>query len=145
RGRALVTWALDAAIASGLRPVLLAVGAHDDVVAPVAPDSVMVVHAERWHDGIAHSLHAVLDALEPEREVSAVCVGLADQPRVGAEAYRRLATAHERGAELAVATYSGERGNPVLVGRSLWAEARRLHGDVGARALMGDHPPLEVD
>ena len=55
-----------------------------------------------------------------------MCVGLADQPRVGAEAYRRLVAAHAAGAELAVTTYSGERGNPVLLGRSLWPEARRL-------------------
>src|SRR5262249_26891523 len=80
----------------------------------------------------------------PYVQVDAVCVGLADQPRVGAEAYQRLAAAHDAGAQLAVATYDGVRGNPVLLGRSLWAEARTLEGDVGARQLMRDHDVVEV-
>jgi CTP:molybdopterin cytidylyltransferase MocA len=53
--------------------------------------------------------------------------------------------AHEDGAELAVATYDGTRGNPVLLGRSLWDEARALEGDVGARTLMERHDVVEID
>jgi molybdenum cofactor cytidylyltransferase len=71
-------------------------------------------------------------------------VGLTDQPQVGADAYRRLAAVHADGAELAVATYAGVRGNPVLIARSLWAEAGKLEGDVGARQLMRDHDVVEV-
>lgn len=144
-GRALVAWALEAAVASDLHPVLLLVGAEADAVAAAAPGDVEVVRAVDWRDGIAHSLRAALDALEPATDVTAVCVGLADQPRVGADAYRRLAAVHDRGAELAVATYDGERGNPVLLGRSLWPAARLLEGDVGARALMREHDVVEVD
>ena len=87
-----------------------------------------------WRQGIASSLRAALEAIAPYAEVTAVCVGLADQPQVGSEAYRRLAAAHADGAQLAVATYDGVRGNPVLLARSLWAEANELEGDVGARA-----------
>jgi molybdenum cofactor cytidylyltransferase/nicotine blue oxidoreductase len=82
--------------------------------------------------------------VDPFTRVGALCVGLADQPRVGSEAYRRLATAYADGAELAVATYDGQRANPVLLARSLWAEARELTGDVGARALMQVHEVVEV-
>jgi nicotine blue oxidoreductase len=74
-----------------------------------------------------------------------VCVGLGDQPLVGAEAYRRLAGAYRGGAKLAVATYDGDRGNPVLLARPLWREAMKLRGDVGARVLMDRHPVTEVD
>ena len=144
-GRPLVAWALDAAVASNLRPVLVVVGAEADAVSATAPRDVEVVRAADWSGGIAHSLRAALDALEPAADVTAICVGLADQPRVGAEAYRRLASVHTEGVEFAVATYQGQRGNPVLLGRSLWPAARRLHGDTGARALMGDHEVVEVD
>ena len=145
RGAPLVSWALDAARESGLTPVLLVVGLDGDAVARAAGDDVRVVHAERWHDGIAHSLRAALDALDEERSVDAVCIGLADQPRVGAEAYTRLAAAHGHGAALAVATYDGVRGNPVLLGRAVWPAAHRLEGDTGAKALMKDHAVVEVD
>jgi CTP:molybdopterin cytidylyltransferase MocA len=63
---------------------------------------------------------------------------------VGADAYRRLAGAYRGGASLAVATYHGQRRNPVLLGRTLWAKARQLDGDEGARVLM-DEGAVEVD
>ncbi|MBM3660387.1 MAG: nucleotidyltransferase family protein, partial [Actinobacteria bacterium] len=91
------------------------------------------------------SLRAALDALADDAAVEAVCVGLADQPRVGAEAYRRLAAAGEEGAILAVATYAGQRANPVLLARGVWPDACALEGDEGARQLMGRHPVVEVD
>ena len=144
RGRPLVAWALDAAVASGADPVVLVVGSDATAVAGAAPASVVVVPARSWRRGIAHSLRAALRALA-DTAADAVCVGLADQPLVGADAYRRLAAAHAAGARFAVATYAGERANPVLLDRSLWAAARKLHGDVGARALMGIDDVTEVD
>ena len=143
-GRPLVAWALAAAMDSGLRPAVLVVGHRARAVEHAVPQGVTVVRARGWRRGIARSLRAALEALEGWAQVGAVCVGLADQPRVGPEAYRRLATAHEDGATLAVATYGGVRGNPVLLDRSLWAEARRLDGDEGARVLMRSHPVVEV-
>ncbi len=107
-------------------------------------DGLLVVENPDWAEGIASSLRAALSVLEPVAEVGAVCVGLADQPRMGPEAYRRLEAAHRDGAELVVATYDGERGNPVLLSRSLWPEAHALEGDVGARVLMRRHLVTEV-
>jgi CTP:molybdopterin cytidylyltransferase MocA len=140
RGRPLLAWALDAALDSGLAPVLVTVGYRaDDVRAavPTLTGTVEIVDNPEWEEGIASSLRAVLRALEPRPEVTAVCIGLADQPRTGPDAYRRLAAAHGQGADLAVATYDGRRGNPVLLARSLWAQACELQGDAGARQLMG--------
>jgi molybdenum cofactor cytidylyltransferase len=145
QGRPLVAWALDAAMASGLRPVVLVVGHRAGPVSRAAPQGVTVVRARRWRRGIARSLATALEALEPYTQVGAVCIALADQPRIGPDAYRRLVAAHQSGAELAVATYSGERRNPVLIARTLWDEARKLRGDVGARALMDRHDVVEVD
>jgi hypothetical protein len=39
-------------------------------------------------------------------------------------------------ASFAVATYGGQRQNPVLIGRVHWPAVLRLRGDVGARSLM---------
>jgi molybdenum cofactor cytidylyltransferase len=144
RGRPLVAWALDAVVASGLRPMLLVTGYRARAVAAAAPEGVTIVHNRRWRRGIASSLRAALDALGPWAQVGAVCVGLADQPRVGSEAYRRLVAAYRDGATIAVATYGGERGNPVLLARPVWEEAKRLTGDEGARVLMRRHPVVEV-
>ena len=144
RGRPLMSWALDAATTSGLRPVVLVVGHHGGAVARVAPEGVVVVRSRRWRRGIARSLRAALEALEPWAQVGAVAVGLADQPLVGPDAYRRLAGAYRDGASLAMATYHGQRRNPVLLARTMWAQARELDGDEGARVLMDDKA-VEVD
>jgi CTP:molybdopterin cytidylyltransferase MocA len=77
----------------------------------------------------------VLRALA-DTDVDAVVIGLADQPLVGVEAYRRLGATD---APLAVATYDGVNGNPVRIARSLWAEALELGGDEGVRVLVRRH------
>ena len=143
--RPLVRWAVDAALASGLRPVITVIGPRGGPVAAVLPAGVDVVRARRARRGIAESLRALVRALGPWRQVGAVCVGLGDQPGVGAEAYRRLARAYDAGATLAVATYAGVRQNPVLIARSQWPRVDELRGDVGARALMTEIDVTEVD
>ena len=146
-----MAWAVDAALASGLAPVMVVVGYRaDDVRAALSRTSqssrthvgvnsemlaVEVVENAEWEEGIASSLRTALTALTPRADVEAVCVGLADQPQVSAEAYRQVAAT--RG-ELVIPTYDGHPGNPVKLARSLWPEALALRGDVGARALARD-------
>lgn len=148
RGRPLLAHALDAAVASGLGPVVLVVGNGGDAVAAaardLAPGVEIVVNAE-WAEGIASSMRCALHHLAARGIVHAAVIGLADQPLVGAEAWQRLGAIYDAGAALAVATYDGVRGNPVLVGRDLWPEALGLHGDRGARQLFARHPVVDVD
>ncbi len=142
-GRPLVAHALAAALASGLQPVVCVVG--DDRVAEVVPGEVDLVRNDAPELGIASSLHGALGALIARGdETEAVVVGLADQPLVGSDAYRRVAAARGAGAQLAVATYGGRRGNPVLIARNLWPDALALTGDVGARELIRRHGAREV-
>jgi CTP:molybdopterin cytidylyltransferase MocA len=138
RGRPLVAWAVDAAVESGLRPVIVVVGYRgDEVRATLTTDDVIVVDNPEWEAGIASSLRAALTALTPLTDVDAVAIGLADQPLVSAAAYVRLA-ASDGAAPIRAATYDGRPGNPVVLARSLWPEAMRLRGDSGARTLMRD-------
>ncbi len=143
-GTPLVRHAVDAALASELRPIVVVVAQFALRIESVLPAGVDVVRAPAARLGIAHSLRALVQTLEGWRQVGAVCIGLADQPLVGPDAYRRLAAAYAAGADFAVATYAGERQNPVLIGRDLWPQVRTLRGDVGARALMESVAPVEV-
>jgi CTP:molybdopterin cytidylyltransferase MocA len=136
-GRPLVAHALAAARGCRVGPVIVVVS--DDRVAAVA--DAEVVRNPDPEAGIASSLVALLRALTPRAEVEAVVVGLADQPLVGAEAYRRVAAAD---APLAVATYGGRRGNPVRIAREHWPEALELAGDEGARVLLRKYGATEV-
>jgi molybdenum cofactor cytidylyltransferase len=141
-GHTLVSRALDAALGSGLEPVVVVVS--DDRVARTLPAEVRVARNDAPEAGISSSLHAALRALEADTDVDGAVIGLADQPLVGAAAYARVAGVFDDGARLAVATYGGVRGNPVLVGREHWAEALELTGDDGARILLRLHGAVEV-
>jgi len=74
RGRPLVAWALDAAVGSGLHPVVLVVGHEGDAVMRVATGfpGVTIVPAPTWADGISQSLRAALEALASDVTVDAV-------------------------------------------------------------------------
>ena len=135
RGRPLVAWALDAVLESGLAPVVVVVGYRADEVRATVGTNAEVIENPEWEEGIASSLRTVLGFMTPDAAVDAVAVGLADQPLVGPEAYRRVAATD---GELVIPTYAGQPGNPVKLARSLWPEALELRGDVGARALARD-------
>lgn len=141
-GRPLVAYALDAARASGCSPVVLVVS--DERVAAAAGAGIEIVRNPSPEQGIASSMKRALRRFEDDPAVSAIVVGLADQPLVGAEAYRRVARSADDGATLAFATYDGVRGNPVLIGRAYWPEALELSGDEGARVLFRRHGGVAV-
>ncbi len=134
--------ALDHAIAAGVGDVVVITGAADltDIVASRAATDgnlVRLVHNERWADGQSTSLQTAID--EARRcDASAVVVGLADQPFVDPEAWRRVAAGT---APISVATYHGRRRNPVRLHRSVWA-ALPTEGDEGARSLLRMRPGL---
>ena len=143
-GRPLAAYAVDAALASGLSPVVVVVSDERVEAALRSLGSVTFVRNDAPERGISSSLQSALRALEPDDQVDAVVVGLADQPLVGPDAYRRVAHAYDDGARLAVAVYDGVRGNPVLIGREHWPEALALTGDEGARVLLRRHGAREV-
>jgi len=133
RGRALVTWAAEAAEAAALDETVVVVG--DIPLTDVLPGPVTVVPNPDWAAGIATSLWAGLQAVV---DYDAVVVGLADQPLIPASAWRAVAGSKS---PVAVATYGGRRRNPVRLARSVWPLLPTT-GDEGARALMRDHPDL---
>ena len=142
--RPLVTHAVAAATMSGLRPLVVVVGCQAADVGAAAGTLAEIVENPDWEEGMSSSLRAGLATLLPDATVTAVAVALADQPRIGAESYRRLVAAHREGAQLAVATYDGKWGHPVLIGRSHFEEAMRMTGDEGARSLLSAHDVVEV-
>jgi molybdenum cofactor cytidylyltransferase len=144
RGRSLLSYSLEAALHSTLTPVILVVGHCAQQIIPLVPSNVTVLYNAEWQRGISSSLQTALRSLETDRSINAICVGLADQPYIGAESYHRLAKAYQEGASLAAATYQGARRNPVLLARSMWTEAMSLTGDEGAKQLMRIHPAVEV-
>lgn len=92
-------------------------------------------------DGMAASLVHVL-AHAPA--AAGWIVALGDMPFVQASTLRALADAVGQGADIAVPTYRGSRGNPVAFGRAHLPALLRLAGDQGARQLVRSFPVHEI-
>jgi CTP:molybdopterin cytidylyltransferase MocA len=128
-GRRVVDHVLDAVTAAGLGRAYLVVGAVD---VEGVPPGVVVVRNPRWADGLATSLRAGIDAAAADG-FGAVVVGLADQPGVPAEAWRRVGASP---APVAVAVYDdGGRGHPVRLAAAVW-DGLPEAGEAGARGLL---------
>lgn len=112
----------------GCAPIVAVLGAW---VGPVQGARVVVNRA--WAEGMGSSLRAGLEALA-DTEARHALVTLVDLPGLTPEAVLRV-TATE--ASLAVATYDGVRGHPVLLGREHWAGViAAASGDAGARGYL---------
>jgi molybdenum cofactor cytidylyltransferase len=138
RGRPLVLWAVEHALSAGFEQVFVVAGAAD--LAGVVPQGVTLVENPQWSEGLATSLQAAVSAARAAGFNSLV-VGLGDQPLIGRDAWRAVASA---AGPIAVATYEGRRRNPVKLARDVWGQLPTA-GDEGARALMRAHPELVVE
>ena len=120
-----------AALAAGVGPVAVVTGATTFAL----PPSVTLVANPDWARGLATSVQA---AIAHARHIGAtsLVVGLGDQPLVLPEAWVAVAKCPST---IAVATYDGQRGNPVKLDASCWDEMPHV-GDEGARDIMNRHP-----
>jgi len=135
RGRTVAWWAASNALDAGLDETWVVTGSAD--LSAVLPERARLVPNPDWEMGQATSLQrAVREARAAG--LSAIVVGLADQPLVPAAAWRAVAAAP---ADVAVATYDGRRRNPVRLGSAVWG-LLPLSGDEGARVLMRERPDL---
>jgi molybdenum cofactor cytidylyltransferase len=138
RGRPLGLWAVQAASAAGIGPTWVVTGAVD--LSTLVPDHVHVLRNPRWAEGMATSLQVAV-AEARRRGMSAIVVGLCDQPLIPAESWRAVA---ERDAPIAVATYEGRPRNPVKLSAEVWP-LLPVHGDEGARSIIRQRPDLVAE
>jgi CTP:molybdopterin cytidylyltransferase MocA len=113
-------------------------------------DAVVPLVADGWDQGMGTSLRAGLEELPRRRGANAaVLVTLVDLPDVGPAVYGRVAdewrAAGGRPDALLRATFAGEPGHPVLIGRDHWQPlVAELAGDIGAQRYLARHTVREV-
>ena len=138
RGRPVVHWALEHALEADFERMWVVTGAValDDVL----PPGVEVLVNPRWAEGQATSLQVAIGAARLAG-LDAVVIGLGDQPMILASTWRLVANAN---GPIAVATYDGQRRNPVRLAREAW-DLLPAVGDEGARSVMRTRPELVTE
>jgi molybdenum cofactor cytidylyltransferase len=137
-GRPLLEYAIQAQCAvTEFEEVVVVLGAHAaGILARVDFSHAEPVICENWRDGMAASLRCGVHALDG---ADRVIVTLGDQPLVTPAVIRRFLDA----APGTRAMYDGRPGHPVVLGPDQLAKIDTLHGDHGARNLLGDALTIE--
>jgi molybdenum cofactor cytidylyltransferase len=124
---------------SGVKDIVLVLGHEAEKIRErISTENLSVVINESYQQGMGTSLRAGLAALPPG--VDAALVVLADQPFIRPRTLDLLMDQYMRSsAQIVIPTYEGFRGNPVLLDRSVFSEVMALTGDIGCRAIFGNH------
>lgn len=136
RGQPFIRVVCQTALAAGLAPVVVVLGAHSQKVREAINDlPLQLIEHVDWEQGQSSSVKAGLAALPPQTE--AVVFMQVDQPQIPAELVRALLerwalTRHPVVAPLV----DGRRGTPVLFGRETFEAFAELQGDDGGRQLL---------
>lgn len=140
RGKALLRWCVEAALASQAEPVVVVTG-HDAAKTEAVLEGLDVrfVRNPLYRDGLSTSVKAGLAALPDSADGALVMLG--DMPQITAKLLDRMIAAFSPldARSICVATHDGRRGNPVLWSRQYFEEIRAITGDTGARHLFSVH------
>jgi len=138
-GRVLLQHVLDTVRGSEVREVILVLGySAEKIKQQLDLNGIKVVINENYDEGMGSSLKVGLATVESH--AGAAIVMLADLPFVHSKTLDALIAARSRtDTQIVIPTYRGFRGNPVLLDRSVFAEAMAVRGDIGCRAIFGRH------
>lgn len=139
-GKPLIAHVLEAVQASGVNEICVVLGHDANAVRAVleahATRPVRFVTNTEYRSGLASSLACGFGALGSHDGV-AVCLG--DMPGVETAVIDALCAALQPDDYAAVPVWKDRWGNPALLSAAAAADAARLTGDKGARALLRRH------
>lgn len=139
RGKPLLQWAIDAALAADLHEVLIVLGEAAPLILPrIDPGQARIVVNDRAVEGQSTSIVAAVAAADPSRTGTLLMLG--DQPGLTtADIKRVIASFDGEPDSISMASWLGDPRSPVIFGRTYDRELLGLTGDTGARPLIKLH------
>ena len=141
-GKPLVRHAVESFVATSLSPIIVVVGYESDKVAAALEGlPVQLVFNPDHATGQGSSVGVGVEALD--NNVTDAMIGLGDMPLLSSTLLDSLIHTHigreGHACNITVPAFEGQRGNPVLWGRTFFPELITLAGDRGGRQLLNDH------
>lgn len=137
RGTTMLGWVVaQAQRATSLDEVVVVLGrAADELRERVDFGAARVVENPVFGEGCSSSYRAGLGALNPES--AAVMIILGDQPGITPEVIDRVANEwRQREPSIALCSYRGRKGHPMIFAQSMFDQLIGLHGDKAAWKLV---------
>jgi len=137
KGQTLLQRAINAAIQSICKPVIVILGANAEAIDPtVDSNNVTVIYNNDWQEGMASSIRVGLSHLiKTDAEMSSVVLMLCDQPFVDSRLIDKLVENRLKTGIVACA-YDQVAGVPVLFNSNYFPELLSLNGQEGAKKLL---------
>jgi molybdenum cofactor cytidylyltransferase len=140
RGRTFIETILATLREAGVTRLAVVLGHHaDEIQRAVDFTGVDVIVNRDYRQRQTSSLQAGLKALDRGAGMSleAVLLCLVDHPAVPAEVVRALVAAFRAArSPVVIPTFKGQRGHPVLIGRTLFGELLGLSPEAGANSVI---------
>ena len=137
RGTTMLGWVVaQAQRAAGLDEVVVVLGrAADELRERVDFGSAKLVENPVFAEGCSSSYRAGIAALDPQS--SAIMIILGDQPGITPEIINRVAEEwRQTEAPIALCSYLGRKGHPMIFAQMMFEQLTQLHGDKAAWKLV---------
>jgi molybdenum cofactor cytidylyltransferase len=141
RDRTLLRHAVETAVASMCRPILVVIGAHAELVSlELQSLPVLIAYNPEWATGIGSSLRVAIQTLGAIDGIEGVVITLSDQPLVSADAVKKIVEAHyQTGKDIVASEYADTHGVPLFIGKRFFDEISALAGMEGAKCVIDRH------
>jgi molybdenum cofactor cytidylyltransferase len=141
RERTLLRHAVETAVESMCRPILVVIGAHAELVSlELQSLPVLIAYNPEWASGIGSSLRLAIQTLGAIDAIEGVVITLSDQPLVTAVAVNRIVEAHyQTGKDIVASEYADTHGVPLFIGKRFFDEISALAGTEGAKRVIDRH------
>ena len=137
---------IDNLLNTAVSEVIVVVGYRaEEIINKIATKPVRIAVNPVYHQGMSSSIIAGLNLVDAS--AGAIMLALADQPFIDSQTINRLIDEfcnHNKG--IAIPTYQGKRGHPIIFAIKYKQELSGLKGDIGGRQIIKRHPDdiLEV-
>jgi molybdenum cofactor cytidylyltransferase len=142
----LLEQAIDNLMNSAVDEIIVVLGYKaEEMIKTIAAKPVKIVVNPNYRQGMSTSIIAGLSLVDSQAQT--VMLALGDQPSVDSQTINRLIEEfyrHDKG--IAIPTYRGMRGHPIIFAIKYKQELLELRGDIGGREIIRHHPDdvLEV-
>jgi molybdenum cofactor cytidylyltransferase len=142
----LLEQAIDNLMNSAVDEIIVVLGYKaEEMIKTIAAKPVKIVVNPNYRQGMSTSIIAGLSLVDSQAQT--VMLALGDQPSVDSQTINRLIEEfyrHDKG--IAIPTYRGMRGHPIIFTIKYKQELLEPRGDIGGREIIRHHPDdvLEV-